>query len=498
MSKAEASPGELSAASADSSAIGRVRALAAIGIVLLTAALFWPTVASLMVSWQDTAMRTYTHGYLVVALSLWLLWRGRSRWADVSSGVSIPGFVLLIGLGFAWLVAYHAGLQFIHRALLPLIIASAVLTCFGPALAWRMGLPLAYLYFAVPVWDAINPLLQGISVFAVRTLLRLVGIPAYFEGNTFHIPAGAFEIADGCSGLHFFIVALSIAVLYGEFNRDSLRTRIKLVLFAGALAMLTNWLRILVIVIAGHLTDMQHYFVSKEHYTFGWWVFAGMMVAFFLVVQRWPVVGSKAPARPAGPPTSAIPPLGAGMALAGLLFAPLWNLLANGNPDPAALRPSHRQVTGWERGPLTDSDWQPVFKGADLQERSEYQADGVRIESFTALYALQEQGKELMDYENSPLGPTLRAQGHDLPAAAWNQVVVDDTRGARWLLWYIYRVGERQLTGSLRMQVEYGVRSLFGAPPSAIVAVRTRCEDDCRAAQARLSNFVAALSNRVP
>ena len=47
---------------------------------------------------------------------------------------------------------------------------------------------------------------------AVRVLLRTVGIPAYFDGLQFQIPAGSFEIAGGCSGLHFLIVALAIAL----------------------------------------------------------------------------------------------------------------------------------------------------------------------------------------------------------------------------------------------------------------------------------------------
>ena len=51
-----------------------------------------------------------------------------------------------------------------------------------------------------------------------------------------HVPAGSLEIAGGCSGLHFFIVGVAIAALYGELNRDSLRTRVQLVALAALLA----------------------------------------------------------------------------------------------------------------------------------------------------------------------------------------------------------------------------------------------------------------------
>lgn len=499
MSNVEVSSGELprQGASAISNAwpLG-VRALGVIALILVTFVLFWPTTASLNIRWQDSVLRTYTHGYLIIALVLWLLWRGRERWSQAPAHVSIVGLVMLAGLSVAWLVAYRAGLQVLHQALLPLIAAAAVLTCFGAAVTRRMALPLAYLYFAIPLWDAAIPLLQWISVFAVRVQLRLVGIPAFFESNTFQIPAGAFEIAGGCSGLHFFVVAMAISVLYGEINRDTPWTRIKLAVFAALMAMLANWVRIFIIAVAGHLTDMQHYLVSGEHYSFGWGVFAVMMLVYFVVVQRWPVVSKADDVDTPAPREPAIPLIGAGCALAGLLLAPLWTVFdGNQAATIGPLRAAPGSVPGWQRRALASGSWQPVFQGADLQDHSEFTAGGDHVEGYTALYAMQRQGKELVSYENSLLGPTLRTAAPSLPPVPglWAQMEVRDQQGARWLLWYTYEVGEHRQTSGLRVQIEYGIRSLFDDPPSAIVAVRSRCEADCVTAQAALTRFVAAI-----
>lgn len=498
MSNAEVSGGDLprlAVAGITGVRASWLRAFGAYALILLAFLLFWPTTASLNVRWQDGVLRTYTHGYLIIALALWLLWRGRERWSQAPARVSVLGLLMLVGASLAWLVAYRAGLQVVHQALLPLIMAAAVLTCFGASVTWHMGLPLAYLYFAIPIWDAVNALLQWISVFAVRVQLRLVGIPAFFESNTFQIPAGVFEIADGCSGLHFFIVALAIAVIYGELNRDALSTRIRLVVFAGLLAMAANWVRIFIIVIAGHLTGMHHYLVAGEHVTFGWGVFAVMMVIFFLVVRRWPVL-STAEAAKAVARQPAIPIIGAGCALAGLMLAPLWNLVDD-QQAAVTVPATSAAVSRWEGRQLRDSSWRPVFHGADLQDHTAYQAGGDYIESYTALYSEQRQGKEVVGHENSILGLTLRAAARTVPAAPspWLQLEVRDEQSARWLLWYTYQIGEQRQASALRAQIQYGIRSLFDDPPASILALRARCLADCTTAQAVLTRFIATRSN---
>ena len=53
---------------------------------------------------------------------------------------------------------------------------------------------------------------------------------------------------------------------------------------------LTNWCAFFIIVVAGHLTDMQHHLVTDEHYSFGWYMFAGMMAD--LLPHRAALAGS--------------------------------------------------------------------------------------------------------------------------------------------------------------------------------------------------------------
>jgi exosortase A len=479
------------------SRIQNLRALGAMAVVVLGFVLFWPTTMSLVEQWEDTVRRTYTHGYLIVALTLWLLWRNRSSWAQVELRPSVLAFVAVVAASVVWLITYRAGVRIAHQALLPAMIFGAFTACYGFAAARRNLLPFGFIYFAVPLWDALNPLLQSASTFAVRMLLRTAGIPAYFSGNTFTLPAGSLEIAGGCSGLHFFIVGVAIAVLYGELNRDSMRTRLKLVALAALLAMLTNWIRIFIIAIAAHVSDMQHYLVREEHYSFGWIMFVGTMVIFFLIARRWPVPPEPMVDANAPPPqTGAIAWNGAAMALASLLIAPTW-LIADENVVAPEAMPEVMpvRVAGWSTESPTRGDWQPVFIGADLIQRAAFAKDSHAVEGFAALYADQHQGKELVGFNNSVLGESLNVQRRATSAGAgpWMAMEATDWRGERWLVWYAYRLDQQWYARTLPMQIQYGLRSLTSAPLSAVVAFRTRCAgEDCSAARETLREFTAS------
>jgi exosortase A len=465
------------------------RAIAAIVTVLLTFAAFWPSTLSLMEKWEDTVARTYTHGYVVFALGLWMFWRDRARWAVGAAKPFPPAIALLVFGAFCWLIAYRAGLQIVHQAALPALAASALLAIFGWRMLRGMAFPLAWFYLAIPVWDAVLPLLNAISVGAVRLMLRIADVPAYFVNNTFELPLGTFAIADGCSGVHFFVVGLTISLLYGEINRDNLRTRIKLVAFALLLAMATNWLRIFIIVMAGHLTDMQHSLVVDEHYSFGWYMFAGMMVLYFLVVRRWPAA-SEAPivqAEPAGEPIPRRPAIAAAI---GLAIVPLWLYFDANRATDAQLARAMHEDAGFTPS-AAPSDWQPKFHGATRELHGFVRGADVPIEAYLVGFAAQRQGEEIVGFRNSLLGEELRAQRRTQVAPApWREIRAAGPTD-NWVIWYSYRLEERGYRSPLRLQLEYGWRSLFGAPAAALIALRARCATtDCDAARESLQHIV--------
>lgn len=468
-------------------------------IVVATLLLLWPTTLSLIQSWEPSSSTTYGHGYLILAISFWLLVRNRYRLEDVTPRPSVLAAVLIIPVAFVWLVTLRASVETAHQLLVPVLLWLAIAAALGMRTAWRTSFPIGYLFFALPVWDLINGVLQTGTVLATDFLLKLSHVNAYVEGNIVHLASGVFEIAGGCSGLHFFIVALALATLYGEISNDTPKVRLQLLALAVTLSILTNWVRVYTIIMAGYLTDMQHYLVRVEHYKFGWIVFAVMMTLYFLIARRFPMSAATAPAEQKHYAAQALPGVAAGMAIVSiaLLPAPAWNMLV---PLVNATAPSQAELLPRDPGtwqgprPASSAVWQPVFVGADLTALGEYSLAGQHVSMYTAIYLSQAQGRELKGYANSIAGKSAAVISDERRAGQtpMREMVMESDAGTAVVRYY-YRIDTTTLDRDTLAAVSYGLQSLTHAPLSRVVAARAICAPDCNAARAALDDFTNAL-----
>ena len=69
------------------------------------------------------------------------------------------------------------------------------------------------LIFAIPVWDNLNPVLLAVSDKMVFYLIRSLGISINIDSNIINLPYGKLEIADGCSGISYFLVTMVLGFL---------------------------------------------------------------------------------------------------------------------------------------------------------------------------------------------------------------------------------------------------------------------------------------------
>lgn len=473
-----------------------------IALILLlgvTVAALWPTVASLIAQWEDTDSLTYTHGYLIVLISAWLLWRAKPVSASVAIGSNPRLLPALAALSFLWLLAYRSGIEIGHQLLLPVLAFTAIYAAFGREVARRCAFALAYLYFAVPIWDMGNGLLQDITVGAVRIVLQISSVPAHVVGNYVHIPVGVFEIAGGCSGLHFFIVATAIAALYSELHHDTWRVRSMTIGLAVVLAVLTNWIRVASIIIAGYLTNMQHYLVSVSHYYYGWALFAVAMVAFFLIVRRLP--SSPTELVHASLDDRAVVPgrvfAGIGATIIVLGLGPIWAMFAANASVPLVPARWPDTVGQFQSVPADRaSAWQPVYEGADLQEQVHFRSNGLRLTAYRAAYVIQRQGKELISYGNSisgNLSPQVAASNRvESNGATVNELLLTSAK-SRAIIYYYYRVGARSTPSEPAAQLLYGWQSVLSPPVAEVVAVYAECASDCESERSAALELLGAL-----
>jgi exosortase len=464
-------------------------------MALIASLVYWPSVSVLNEAWTDFVNITSTHGYLMVAVALALLFRDRRGIAYAPPHWSPLACALLVAGSTAWLICYRAAIQDLHVVIYPALIGLATATAFGWRVARFVVVPLGLIYCAVPAWGEFNPPLQWVTVRAVRGMMWATGVPGTVVGNVIQIPYGSFEVEGGCSGMHFLVVGIAVALLHGELRNDAFRVRIAQLGLVAALAMIANWIRVYVIVLAGYLTHMRTALVTVSHYWFGWEVFAVVLAAFLWLAGRV----SRIPYLAACPGTEGVamgPPFRCrarwGTAVLALVAVPgMCYALKSVAGEPTALRVRFPAIgTDWS-GPATAAqwDWHPVFPGADDSRQVAYQSlAGGHVEAFAAVYRSQRQGAELVGSGSSLTGEgsPLRTVGIGRVASSagdFNEMRVIDSSGSEWLIWSRYQIGKRFFVTPLAEQLWYGAATVASDPMSAVLALRAQCLPTCDAAR---------------
>jgi len=467
------------------------------GIFAAVVALYWPTLVALGGLWSDSARTTYTHGYLVAGIALWMVWRARDAIAQPDTaplGDILRAWLmaLLLAVTVGWQLAYRAGLQLgVEILLLPLLWLPVWLLV-GRNAARATWLPLGFLVFALPFWDALTPLLQFASVQASRFILRLVGIPAFFHGNSVEIPAGVFQIEGGCSGLHYLVVSLAVATLIGQMRDDRWPRRLGWLLLAAILALIVNWFRVASIIYIGHVTHMQNYLVRVSHYAYGWMLFALALLLLFLIERRTPLAPARHPAPGSAEFTFRVPRAAQAACVLVLALPTLVNLIVSARLDTAPTGSRRLAGEGWHRVDGIASEWQPVQNNADQQRRQQFMRGGIAVESYVAEYREQRLGKKLGGYANRPQGAAEVLEAGTLSADRDTGYMVIEQNGRRSMLLLTYRVADRDFASANRAQLWYSwltLRSLL-SPLSEVIAWRADCNPDCDRARELLLQFL--------
>ena len=474
------------------------RLAVAVGFLALIALVYWPSSIALDAEWRDTIDKTYTHGYLVLMISLWLMWRDRAKLEAAPIEPEPLALALLVALSVAWIYFWHAVIQDPHLLLLPLMLYVALIAVLGRAAARVLAFPVAYLYFAMPVWSDLVVPLQHLSVAANGVFISITGLPAYMDGDLIRLPAGTLKIAEGCSGMHFVIVGLALAALYGEIARDSWRLRLIWLAWMGVLALVANWVRIYVIAAAAYATQMKTYLVTVDHYWFGWGVFAACFAFFLWTSER---IAARLEPRRSGLDREPL-------ALRSARPLPRWGYCVAATACLATLPilsyttdPAHSTsdsglalrwptAVGW-KGParVLPSLWNPVFDHPSVQGRRTYRdPDGRSAEVYVVAFRNQRQGAKLVEWGNSMLGNgglrVTAVRTVETPQGPWRERELVAPDRERSILLTQYRVGDRRFAWPRGSQLWYGVARFWSAPISAAVAVRVHCEHECRRAAA--------------
>jgi exosortase len=120
---------------------------------------------------------------IVPPITLWLIWRVRSRLAVLAPRPSFLAVLLLAGVGFGWLLGELGAVNALSQFALVGMLILAVPAVLGWEVARRIAFPLFFLLFAVPFGDFTQPKLMQWTADATVFGLRLSGIPVFTRGS---------------------------------------------------------------------------------------------------------------------------------------------------------------------------------------------------------------------------------------------------------------------------------------------------------------------------
>ena len=474
-------------------------------LIVVVLVLFRDTAGSLALIWLRSG--TYAHGFFILPVSLYLIWRQREVLTVLRPAVDLRALALLALLGFGWLLANIADVLGVQQIILVALLPALVWLLLGAQVLRVWAFPLIFLFFAVPVGESFIPIMINFTATFTVKALQLTGIPVYWEGSHISLPNGEWTVAAACSGLRYLIASVTTGFLYAYLSYNSLWRRLAFILLSIIFPVIANGLRAYTIVLIGYYSDMK-LAVGIDHIIYGWIFFGFVMLLLFWIGSLW--------REPPAPPARVIPMQsgdgGAGKswfaAAAALLLLAIWpawagHILARAADALPAAYLRAPTLTDWRQQASPVTDWRPRFIAPTARMRQSYEHKGHTVELEILYYQAEAQGAELINSQNVrvlEMDPVWREVGTGSATVglqALTQVTTSriHSNSQALLVWQWYYIdGVYTDNVYLAKLLDARARLLGHRQPSAALFIATPVqEDNVAAARVNLQEFLGAL-----
>ena len=377
--------------------------------------------ATILLLYRDTAMtmvgiwwrsETFAHAFLVLPISLWLVWRQRKRLAAMTPRAQPWVLLPLLAVAVVWLlsdlVVVNAASQFAFVAMLVLAVPAVL----GLEVALAILFPLLFLFFAVPFGEFMLPAMMEWTADFTVFALQVTGVPVFREGQHFAIPSGNWSVIDECSGVRYLMASFMVGTLFAYLNYRSYKRRAIFMLVSLLAPVLANWLRAYIIVMLAHLSGNK-IATGVDHVLYGWVFFGAVIFIMFMIGARW----SEPDESPAGAgktggrsrltgaqPVSAGPMLTTvlvGVVIALLPHIMLGGLLrAEGAAAEAKVDLPLRLADGWAADGAQLVAWTPKFGSPSADAARAYSGPAGTVGVYLAYYRGQSDDRKLVSSQN--------------------------------------------------------------------------------------------------
>lgn len=485
-------------------------------LIILSLFLYPATVARFIALWQEDG---YSHGFLLLAICTYIFireWKSLKYHLPIKPCVS--GLVLLAGISMIWAFAGITLIEKIELLSFLLIWPAMLLSVFGWKTAGKLLFPFFLLLFAAPVMELFNDFLRKATAVLSGIALDASGLTIFVDGFVMQIPVGTFEVDTGCSGIRVTTVGIILSLLYAYMNHLSIKQAGFVVTMGVLFAFLSNIVRVYIIVLAGHLTNMRHRLID-DHADLGWFVFAVMMILYFYLLhrhfsRRLPQDGDTVAKQ--DDDTGSARPVDKTRLIAAILLclfamgsgpATAYYVARAGNMRSLQHIDLPRYIAGMTLSGYIADDWEPEYragKGHRL-ERATYIQDDIKVHLQVRYFFTQSRNNEAINVNNRvyPRGVWSevsskvfhKTDSERLPFPV-EETIISKGDARRMLIWRWYESAERQ-TGDSRIAKLNNLLATLAGDPSVVVYICAVKQDrDVAVLRDRLRLFIENLDKK--
>lgn len=258
---------------------------------------YWDVLKGMYDQW--IVNEDFSHGILIVPISIYLIWEKRKALASISPQQDWRGIWMMLGAICLYIIGELGAELFTTRVAIIMLCIGSVWWLYGIRVLRELAFPLAVLFLMLPlpgfIYRNLTFSLQILSSIVSVEVLNGLGYLAYREGNIIDMGFGQFQVVDACNGLRFIMPMLTLGVLFAFMRPQVWWKKIILVTITIPLAMFTNIIRI---VGTGILAKYFGTGVAEGffHDFSGWAVF----MASFALFGLFALILNKLPGKPQG------------------------------------------------------------------------------------------------------------------------------------------------------------------------------------------------------
>lgn len=331
---------------------------ASAGLLLASLGL-WPSIQSLLQTWQTH--RAYQFGWLVLPVVAYLLGgHNRATTLNTFPRPDFSGVALAFMAALAWSAAELMNVDAGRQLSAVLAIQGICMATLGWRPYWKLAPTLWLMFLMVPSGDLIQPVLRHVTVAVIALFATAMQLPHEAHGYDVIVGRNEYVVLNECAGLPYFLLATFLGYTFALMLYRSRRKILAFTLFSAFIGIVSNALRVCAIVLVDWVQGSQ--MPLSSHGNIQWVALLLSMTLLFYVLTRLErdplphAEGSSPPIPPVCTSGAWRPPFAAGLIVLAVCLSVSWKMalptpaFSPSHPSPDALVPGNERQSsdaGW-------------------------------------------------------------------------------------------------------------------------------------------------------